>query len=87
MRPAPATHGRHTSPQPPLKGEGDRGAVEGSLCKGAVEGFPSKTHPTSASPERGGGPRSGGGVPPEKHTPTQPPLKGEGDHEVVEGFL
>ena len=29
MRPAPATHGRHTPPQPPLKGEGDRGAVEG----------------------------------------------------------
>ena len=29
MRSAPATHGRHTPPQPPLKGEGDRGAVDG----------------------------------------------------------
>lgn len=29
MRPAPATHGRHTPPQPPLKGEGDHEVVEG----------------------------------------------------------
>ena len=33
-------HEKHTPPQPPLKGEGDHEVVEGSLCKGTVEGSP-----------------------------------------------
>lgn len=45
MRPAPATHGRHTPPQPPMKGEGDRGAVEGFNKQERWRGSPEKHTP------------------------------------------
>jgi len=58
MRSAPATHGRHTPPQPPLKGEGDHEVVEGF----------NKQERWRGHSEKGGGPRSGGGIP-MKNTP------------------